>query len=102
MIYKEKFDLSDLPSATIDDFRNKIEKNDGGVGKVGLLYANVHKEPFLVEADYQRVIQLVFNILNNAITFTKEEEDEGVGNIYITVEKRKKDNNSSQVSVIVL
>ncbi|MDQ6722832.1 MAG: HAMP domain-containing histidine kinase [Thermoproteota archaeon] len=101
MLYKEKFDLSDLLSDTIDDFRNKIEKNDCGVGKVGLLYANIYKEPFLVEADYQRVIQLVYNILNNAITFTKEGEKEGVGNVYITIEKKKKDNNSSQVSVIV-
>ena len=96
MLYKEKFDLSDLLSTTIDDYRNNIEKkNDDGEGKVRLLYTNVNNEPFLVEADYQRVFQLISNILNNAITFTKEEE--GGGDVYITTEKKKKDNSQEVV-----
>ncbi len=50
MLNKEKFDLSDLLSTTIDNYRNNIEKkNDDDEGKVRLLYTNVNNEPFLVE-----------------------------------------------------
>ncbi len=101
-LHKEKFNLSDLISTIIDDHRNNINKNDGGKDKVRLLYTN-KKEPFLVKADYARIIQSISNILNNAIKFTQEEKErgeEGAGDIYITIEKKKKDN-EQQVIVMI-
>jgi two-component system, OmpR family, sensor histidine kinase VicK len=101
-LHKEKFDLSDLISTIIGDHRNNIDKNDEGKDKVRLLYTN-EKEPFLVKADYARIIQSISNILNNAIKFTQEEKElgeEGAGDIYITIEKKKKDN-EQQVIVMI-
>jgi two-component system, OmpR family, sensor histidine kinase VicK len=101
-LHKEKFNLSDLISTIIGDHRNNIDKNDEGKDKVRLLYTN-EKEPFLVKADYARIIQSISNILNNAIKFTQEEKErgeEGAGDIYITIEKKKKDN-EQQVIVMM-
>jgi two-component system, OmpR family, sensor histidine kinase VicK len=101
-LHKEKFNLSDLISTIIDDHRNNINKNDDGKDKVKLLYTN-EKGPFLVKADYARIIQSISNILNNAIKFTQEEKElgeEGAGDIYITIEKKKKDN-EQQVIVMM-
>ena len=71
-LHKEIFDLTDLLSITIDDYKNNIEKNDNGEGKIRLLYTNINKEPLFVEADYQRIVQVLSNILNNAVKFAKE------------------------------
>jgi two-component system, OmpR family, sensor histidine kinase VicK len=100
-LHKEKFNLSDLISTIIGDHRNNIDKNDEGKDKVRLLYTN-EKEPFLVKADYARIIQSISNILNNAIKFTQEEKErgeEGAGDIYITIEKKK--DNEQQVIVMI-
>ena len=90
-LHKEIFDLTDLLSITIDDYKNNIEKNDTGEDKIRLLYTNINKEPLFVEADYPRIVQVLSNILNNAVKFTKEDKVEGGGggNVYITAEKKK-------------
>ncbi|HEY0579274.1 MAG TPA: HAMP domain-containing sensor histidine kinase [Candidatus Nitrosocosmicus sp.] len=91
-LHKEKFDLTDLLSITINDYKNNIKKNDDGKGKIRLLYTNINKEPLFVEADYQRIVQTLSNILNNAVKFAKEGKgggEGGGGNVYITTEKKK-------------
>jgi two-component system, OmpR family, sensor histidine kinase VicK len=90
-LHKEIFDLTDLLSITINDYKNNIENNDtDGNGKIRLLYADINKEPLFVEADYPRIVQALSNILNNAVKFTKEGKVEGGGgNVYITAEKKK-------------
>jgi two-component system, OmpR family, sensor histidine kinase VicK len=90
-LHKEIFDLTDLLSITINDYKNNIENNDtDGNGKIRLIYTNINKEPLFVEADYPRIVQALSNILNNAVKFTKEGKVEGGGgNVYITAEKKK-------------
>jgi two-component system sensor histidine kinase VicK len=78
---KEKFSLSDLLSNIVQDYKNGIEKSNGNVR---LLYNQPNKDSFIVEADRERITQVISNILNNAIKFTKEEE----GTVYINVEKK--------------
>ena len=62
-----------------------------GEGKIRLLYTNINKEPLFVEADYPRIVQVLSNILNNAVKFTKEGKEgrRRGGNVYITAEKKK-------------
>jgi signal transduction histidine kinase len=101
ILHKEKFNLSDLISTIIDDYQNNIDKNDydNCKGNVRLVYTTV-KEPFLVEADSARITQSISNILNNAVRFTKEEierEEGATGDIYITIEKKKKDNDQQVI-----
>jgi signal transduction histidine kinase len=83
---KEQFNINDLISSVVQDYRNQIEKENS---KVKLLYNNKYDaggSP-IVEADRYRITQVISNLLNNAIKFTKEE-----GTISVTLEKKKEDN----------
>jgi signal transduction histidine kinase len=77
---KERFNLADLISSVIDDYRNHIEKDNVAVK---LLYEPNNKDNnIFVEADRGRLIQVISNLLDNAIKFTKE------GTISIITEKK--------------
>jgi two-component system, OmpR family, sensor histidine kinase VicK len=68
---KERFNLANLISSSIiDDYRNRIEKDNIAVK---LLYEPNNKDNnIFVEADRGRLIQVISNLLDNAIKFTKE------------------------------
>ena len=66
---KERFNLSDLISSIIDDYRNRIERDNV---EIKLLYESNNKDNVFVEADRGRLIQVISNLLDNAIKFTKE------------------------------
>jgi signal transduction histidine kinase len=81
-LHKEQFNVNDLISNVVQDYRNQIEKDD----IITLLYKSKKDINFLVEADRYRITQVISNLLDNAIKFTKE------GSISITLEKKKEDN----------
>jgi signal transduction histidine kinase len=67
---KERFNLDDLISSVINDYRNRIEKDNIAVK---LLYEPNNKDNnIFVEADRGRLIQVISNLIDNAIKFTKE------------------------------
>jgi signal transduction histidine kinase len=66
---KEQFNLNDLISSIIDDYRNRIERDNV---EIKLLYESNNKDNVFVEADRGRLIQVISNLLDNAIKFTKE------------------------------
>jgi signal transduction histidine kinase len=88
---KEKFNLTDLIYSIVDDFKNDIQKKGNNVG---LLY-KPDDNNLVVEADKGRITQVISNLLNNAIKFTKE------GSISIKVVKAGKYNNHQQEEVMV-
>jgi signal transduction histidine kinase len=69
---KHAIDLNDLIVNIVKDQQSQIQKSDA---KVKLLYELGAKEgkqnPILVLADRERINQVVWNLLNNAIKFTK-------------------------------
>jgi two-component system, OmpR family, sensor histidine kinase VicK len=84
---KERFNLNDAILNVIEDYREQIA--NGNNGNVKLIYepanssssssnssngntSNSNSSIILVEADRQRLIQVISNLLNNAIKFTKE------------------------------
>jgi signal transduction histidine kinase len=67
---KELFDLSDLISKIVIEYTNRIEKT--GLGKDVKLIHLPNKEAIVVEADIERLNQVISNLLSNAIKFTKE------------------------------
>ena len=75
---KERFNLNELISNAVQDYRNQIEKGNRGVK---LLYSP-SKQDIVVEADRSRLTQVISNLLNNAIKFTTE------GTISISTEKK--------------
>jgi signal transduction histidine kinase len=84
-LQKERFNLSDLISRIVQDFRNQIDNPD-------LLLVCQFEEKqedkndlTFVRADKSRLIQVISNLLSNAIKFTKE------GIISVNVEKQVKE-----------
>ena len=85
---KERFNLNDLILNVVQDYRNQIKKDDN----IDLLYESKKDINFIVEADMQRITQVISNLLDNSIKFTKE------GMVSVTLEKKKED---SQQEVLV-
>ena len=93
---KEKFDLSDLIASVLEDYRSNIEKENS---KVKLLYDNKYDmggSP-IVEADRDRIAQVISNILGNAIKFTSKEQG---GTVSVTLEKNV-NNKEEEVTVAI-
>jgi signal transduction histidine kinase len=100
---KERFNLTVLIINILKDYRNQLEENkDNGKGYVKLLYKNGRGKAYndnedlvFVEADPGRIAQVISNLLNNAIKFTKggEAEDKTITIIV--------DNNKDDKAVVV-
>ena len=66
---KEKFILADLVSGIVEEYKNKI-----GVDKsnIKLLYNPIQHNNTVIKADRYRIAQVISNLIDNAIKFTKE------------------------------
>lgn len=87
---RERFDLNDLISTVVQDHRKEIEKDNHNIT---LLYESEKDINFLVEADRYRIIQVISNLLDNAIKFTKE------GSVSVALQKKKDNQQDALVSV---
>ena len=68
---KKRFDIRDLIPSIIEDCKDRIK--DSTNNKVELMYNNNSKNnPVIVNADRERIIQVICNILSNSIQFTNE------------------------------
>ena len=85
LIEKEKLNLTDLISTVIEDAKNQVKISGK---KIEISYfdkqmqeAQQEKKDLIVEADKERILQVLSNLLSNALKFTKE------GSISVTKEK---------------
>jgi signal transduction histidine kinase len=78
---KELIQLNDIIESIVNDYKDNItrKKYDDGY-KVRIMYEPI-EEPIFVNADKARIIQVLSNLLNNTLKFTKE------GNIIISIKK---------------
>jgi two-component system, OmpR family, sensor histidine kinase VicK len=69
---KERFDIRDLIPTLIEDYNERIK--DASNDKVELIYNNdlIIGHAIIVEADRERINQVVSNLLSNSIQFTNE------------------------------
>jgi signal transduction histidine kinase len=100
---KEQFSLYEMVSNIVEDYRNQIAKTNTGTSsdnsyKGITLILMPSKDDLTVEADKNRIAQVISNLLSNAIKFTRQEPNEDkelskdVKNILITVEKNDTQN----------
>jgi two-component system sensor histidine kinase VicK len=88
---KERFNICDLILAIIEDYQERIK--EGTNDKVELIHDdNLNNNPVVVEADKERIIQVISNLLSNSIQFTKQ------GYIFLNIVA---DNDSQEVIVTV-
>jgi signal transduction histidine kinase len=91
---KEQFDLNDMILNVVQDYRNQLEKNkDKHIVKLLLLYDhefdkkssyNDNKSTTFIEADKIRITQVISNLLNNAVKFSKNTGEDNSISIAIT------------------
>ena len=91
---KEKFNLSDLIANVVEDQRSHIEKENQ---KIKLMYNNKYDSygAPIVDADRDRITQVISNLLGNAIKFTSNQEEGG--SVSVTLEK----NHNNREEIIV-
>jgi signal transduction histidine kinase len=75
---KERFNLNEVLSSTVDDIKEHLFSTNK---RVNIVYNNGEISEDLIEGDKQRIVQVISNLLDNAIKFTNE------GTINIEVEK---------------
>jgi signal transduction histidine kinase len=87
---KERVELNEIIENVINDYKEIISKKRYGSDQISLVF-EPSKENNFVNADKGRLIQVLSNLLDNALKFTKE------GNVIITIKKLK--NQELMVSV---
>jgi signal transduction histidine kinase len=93
ILKNEQFDVNEIISDAIVDYRNQIEKGGKNQNECKLLYKNSGQDIF-IEADKGRITQVISNLVSNAVKFTK------VGTVTIAAEKVK-DQDRQQVIISV-
>jgi two-component system, OmpR family, sensor histidine kinase VicK len=88
-LQKERFSLNEIISDILLEYENQNNERNGNVKIVF-----TPKDDFFVEADKGRLMQVIFNLMNNAIKFTHE------GIITVTTKKEEEEeNNEITVSI---
>jgi signal transduction histidine kinase len=82
---KQQFNINDIISNVVQDLPKQIEKGNNSNSNVKLSYKPSADDKLVVEADKARIVQVISNLLGNAVKFTK-----GKGStITITTEKKQ-------------
>jgi two-component system, OmpR family, sensor histidine kinase VicK len=103
MLKIESLDLNDLISNIVEDYRNQIEKNNDNVELLYYYRPRDNDSKIIIEADRVRLIQVISNLLDNALKFTKKQDKESKkGSIYVTAEKKKNRENGSKKQEVVV
>ena len=95
---KEKFDISEMIAEIMKDTQQKIVESKKNIKLSFELYNgnNKNNNKIIVEADKNRLIQVISNLLNNAIKFTKE------GQITVIVKTKEINNNNNNGKELII
>jgi signal transduction histidine kinase len=88
---REKFILNDLVSSIVEEYKNEL--GDDNKSNIKLLYNPIEDDnnnSISVKADRHRITQVISNLMDNAIKFTKEEG----GIVSINIKKEEEENDS--------
>ena len=74
-------------SSCTKDYENQLENDQGDVKLLLILHNNKH-EKIILEADRNKLTQVISNLLSNAIKFTKGREGGG-GTVFVIAERKE-------------
>ena len=80
-LQKKRFNLKDILSNLIQDYRSQIERKNNNEQDLKILYES-NDDAIFVHADTERITQVISNLINNSLKFTKS------GKISVTSEKK--------------
>jgi two-component system, OmpR family, sensor histidine kinase VicK len=80
---KKPFNLSEIISDIVQGYKHQIEKDDDDNDNLRLIYESNKGGTITLEADRNKISQVISNLLSNAIKFT------GEGTILVNAEKNK-------------
>src|SRR5215469_10146455 len=89
---KELVNLSHLISNTVEKIKNQMGHDEN----VELVFNSVNHNVVFVEADKQRIAQVISNLVSNAIKFTKR------GMVFISIKENEQDNNLQKFVVVTV
>ena len=89
VLRKETFNITDLVSSIVEEYREQIKKMPL-TKKIELYFDSPKEKAIFVYADKERIIQVISNLLDNAIKFI---EDEGSIHLLIKIKRREENNN---------
>jgi two-component system sensor histidine kinase VicK len=92
---KEKFNLNSLVLSIMEEYKKEIGDNDRS--DIKLLYNPIEgNDDIIVDADWERITQVVSNLLDNAVKFTEE------GTIMVSTEVKNDGSSSSNDNIAVV
>ena len=92
-LIKEKFNLKELITEILKEYEQKINEKNNNM-KLYYEFSDNNNE-IIVEADRNRISQVIHNLLDNAIKFTEK------GSITIIVETKKDNTNNKQNEILI-
>ncbi|AIF83555.1 histidine kinase [Candidatus Nitrososphaera evergladensis SR1] len=94
---KEQFSLKELLEDTIRDYKKSPDyNNNNNNNSIQLIYPSEKiDDDIFVQADKERIKQVISNLLSNAFGFTR-----GEGTVLVTVEREKRDDGSGQFVIV--
>ena len=96
---KERFNLKDVISNAIDDITTNIQSTSSSTNNSGAVNLVYHQpQDVFIYADKGRISQVVFNLLDNAVKFTK---DGGIITVVVEETDGRDDDNNHQQQIVI-